>query len=90
MKYPIYFYDYRICIHCGSNKVVPINKYGKVQKVMIYPITHMMCNECKTQYFIKWIENEEGDIVPTCCGDNEKQKIIEEISSFAKNTRREL
>ena len=79
MKYPIYFEDYHKCINCGAPMVMPINQYGKDQKVMIYPITHMICKACGKEYFIKWID-KDGKKIPVCCSDDDKKEFIDKFN----------
>ena len=80
MEYPIYFEDYHRCIKCGAPKIVPINQYGNEQKFFIYPITHMVCNNCGAEYFVKWIHDKNGKVIPICCSDDEKNKFIDEFN----------
>lgn len=78
MRYPIYFEDYRRCIHCGASTVVPIDQYGNEDKVSIYPITHMICNTCHREYCIQWIDKGNKKI-PVCCSEDDKQDFISEF-----------
>lgn len=88
-KYPYFYYDYKICIHCGKKTVVPVDKFGRETKVMIYPVSHMICKSCNRSYFIKWIKDNNNEMIPICCDDNEKIEVAESIIESAINYRKE-
>ena len=90
VKYPIYYEDYRICLHCGSNNVVPINNFGKEEKLIIYPISYMICKSCNTRYKVNWVKNSKGEMIPTCCGEDVIYSIGEYIQHLAEERRRKL
>lgn len=89
-KYPFTFEDYRICIHCGSHNVEAIDKFDKPTKNFIYPLSKMKCPDCNTEYYIKWITNREGNLVPTCCGESDVEEISKSIIDFSQQSRRKL
>lgn len=90
-KYPIFYYNYKICIHCGSESVVPIDKFGRENKIMIYPITQMRCNRCNREYFIKWIKSpNDQSIIPICCSETDKFNTAESIIDSAITHKRSV
>lgn len=89
MRYPIFFYNYHICIKCGSHNVVPIDKFGRESKSMIYPISKMRCKRCGTEYIVKWI-TKDGKRIPVCTGDDELHNIEDNIVEYSKAQKRKI
>lgn len=88
MKYPIYFYG-NTCIHCGSNgSLTFVDRMGKETRRPIYPICKMICKECNTEYFVKWIKNFDETLVPVCVSKDEITKFEKEIVQFAMQNKR--
>lgn len=90
IKYPIFFYDYRICIHCGSHSVVPIDRFGRTSVNMIYPISYLQCKKCGTTYNIKWIKDENDKYIPTCCDIDSKRDVERNILLYAISQKRHI
>ena len=88
--YPFLYEDYRICLHCGSKSVHPINEYNKVSDNMIYPIVKFKCSKCNTEFYIKWIRNSNNELVPTCCGKESLLDVIDNIIEFSKENKRSM
>lgn len=92
-EYPFYFEDFRICIHCGSHDVRPVDKFNKPlkdDKNFIYPITKFRCMSCNREYYIKWVKNSEGKTIPVCCGESEIKRIAKKIINVSTSQRRGL
>ena len=89
--YPLYFEDFRKCIHCGGNNVRPIDKFNRpTNKNFIYPITKFRCMDCNREYYIKWVENSEGKIIPVCCGESDLDKVVENIININTKGRKNI
>lgn len=88
--YPISFEDYHICIHCGSHEVEAIDKFDCPTKEFIYPLKKFRCAKCGTEYYIKWVKNKEGKIIPVCCGDTDIKDVANDIINFSKSQRRKI
>ena len=90
-QYPFYFEDFRICIHCGSDNVRPIDKFNRpTNKNFIYPITKFRCMDCDREYYIKWVKNSEGKTIPVCCGESDLDKVAKNIINISNNQRRKI
>ena len=92
-EYPVYFEDFRICIHCGSNSVRAINRFNKPTndfKDFIHPISKFRCMDCNREYYIKWVKDKEGKIIPVCCGESDINKVANDIINISKDKRRIL
>ena len=68
--YPIYNLDYRKCLNCGKNTVVPYDNRGsQSSEFMLYTLTHMKCEQCGKEFYIKWIPKDEenlDELIPVC------------------------
>ena len=85
VTYPIYYLDYHKCISCGANAVMPLDR--KVySNSMIYPITHMKCRKCGSEFYIRWIDDpeKENEKIPVCAGGNSFDKVAMKIIYEAK------
>lgn len=89
-RQPFYFEDYKICIHCASHNVKLIDKFDRVTRNSIYPLSKLRCADCGTEYYIKWIENEAGDLIPVCCDDHDIDIVVNNIIEISNSQRRNL
>jgi hypothetical protein len=90
-EYPFYFEDFRKCIHCGGNNVRPIDKFNRpTNKNFIYPITKFRCMDCNREYYIKCVENSEGETVPVCCGESDVDRVVDNIIDISPRKRKNI
>ena len=89
IDYPIYFYD-NTCVHCGAKAVVPIDKYDRPSKSMIYPIKNLQCMKCNRRYFINWIKDEDDNMIPVTSSKNEISLFEDDVVKYAAEHRRKL
>ena len=91
MIYPIVFND-NTCPHCGKEKSVKfVDKYGNVVKEPIYPTTNLKCTSCDTEFFIKWVPEEDSDEMRAIItSDNSKDIFEEAIIKYSNKHRRKL
>ena len=89
MIYPFSFID-RTCVHCGASKgLVFLDKYNKETNNPIYAVNKMICKSCRTEFRIHWIDID-GNMIPCCCSDEYKDIVINNMTRFAIENRREL
>ena len=89
--YPFYFDNYKICIHCASSNVKLIDKFDKpVKGDSIYPISKLRCMDCNTEYYIRWVKNDKGKIIPICCSDIDIDSVANNIMILSESLRRDL
>ena len=50
----------------------------------------MRCKNCNREYYIKWMEDDKGNLYPVACGDKEIEEFANEIIEYSKLTRRKL
>ena len=84
-KYPISFDNYKICVHCGKEDVVPIDIYGKESKEFINQVCYFKCKSCGKEYSIKWkdVDSESLEKIPIITDEEEKKELIDFISEEA-------
>lgn len=89
--YPVYFMG-NICPHCGVvDKLKFIDNRGEsVSHMAIYPITKIKCTECNTEYFPKWINNEEDPkkMTVTTTGNYAIDNMVDKISEYSLKNKR--
>lgn len=92
-EYPVYFEDFRICIHCGSHDVRPIDKFNRPindKKNFIYPIYKFRCMSCDREYHVQWVKSSEGKIIPVCCGKSDIIRTAKNIIELSNKQRRDI
>ena len=91
MKIPISFYNYKICVHCGSDKVRAIDKYGRPMDINIYPVSKLHCDKCGTDYVPRWIQDEDEKEMHLVAGDYEFLHEVEQIiNEYSVSQRRDI
>lgn len=90
MRYPFMADDYRKCPYCWKSNVFPINKFGDKANNLFYPIYKFKCPDCGREFKIKWIKDKEGNLNPTCCGEDEIENVKDIMVSFSKQQRRKI
>jgi hypothetical protein len=46
--------------------------------------------DCNREYYIKWVENSEGKIIPVCCGESEIDKVAKNIMDISTKGRKNI
>lgn len=88
LKYPIYF-EGNTCIRCGCNGSLTFrDRMGQESRRPIYPICKMVCLNCNTEYFVRWIRNDNDKMIPICVGKDEVKQFEDGIVKFAMESRR--
>lgn len=90
--YPISYTNGK-CPHCSKdNSLRFLDKFDNKSKDPIYTANKMVCLNCNSEFFIRWIQDPDNkkEMLPAVCSDNRKQKFEDEIIKFAKENRREI
>lgn len=93
VRYPVSFKNNICCCSCGSEgKMVFEQSNGKRLKYLpIYGSSSIICENCNTRYFIKWIWNEEEqDFEPYASDGLNIDLFADEISKLNEQNKREL
>ena len=93
MIYPIAFID-RTCCACGCTDSLRFEQEnGRISKNPIYSITKFVCVKCATEYFIKWIPEQEGDnskLIPVATSDNAIEAFESNIIEYSQRYKRKI
>ena len=92
MIYPIYFYNGRFCANCSAENTMYYENQNmkKLFKEPVYPIDFFVCKNCKRRFFVKWIKNEKGEMIPVPCAKATIDNFENTISIYAKQHERSL
>lgn len=90
--YPIAF-ENKTCTKCGAENSIRFkDKFDNVSKDSIYPVHLLHCINCKTDFFIRWVDDTEKDgcMNPVICSDNMKSKFEKDIIKQSEDNRRKI
>lgn len=85
-KFPVYFKNKNICVHCGANgSLMFINILGKPSKAdSIEAFDHMKCSACGRVYSILWEPDDEGNMKPSAVEYNIGREFSNFVNSYAR------
>ena len=88
--YPIYFLN-NTCVHCGSKgSLFFIDSRNTKTHQPVYPIEKIVCTNCKTEYFIKWIKSHNDEMIPVCCSKDDIKDFEDDIIMYTLKNKRVL
>lgn len=60
---PVTFLDYKRCPHCLQSKIILLDNKNRIMDEPIYSIEKLKCKNCGSEYFPRWILNEDGNLI---------------------------
>ena len=85
-KFPVYFKNKNICIHCGAvSSLIFVNGFGRAtNKKSIDAFDHMKCTNCNRIYSILWEADENNELKPSAVEYNIGREFSNFMNSYIK------
>lgn len=75
VKFPIYFENKNICVHCGGQgTLIFVDKFGRESNKDIHAFDHIKCTKCGRVYSILW-EPDGKTMHPTAINPSVKAEF---------------